>query len=244
MAHLLNGDCLAEVLSKTTLKGNLFVCRECLIEGDTETLPLESFWTKRASFLEISYAEYHKKTITEFEKLATASEKTEICLWFENDLFCQVNLWFSIWYLSKIQQFTFYRIFPTNEKQAFDGFSKATYSDLELAFDERVKLKNSDIELAQNLWIAYSQNNVQSLKELAQTPTSCFRFLPDVCQVHIERSAPTFRVEAIIKMLISENDNNFYKVFEKFSQQYPIYGFGDLQLKRIYDSVLKNGYDL
>ena len=114
--HILNGDCLAEQLRQTEIKPNYIICRECLIEGEVNSADLGHFWRLRSKFIsetyKISTEEYVKTSLSEFEKINTMEEGAEVCLWFENDLFCQINMWFIISLLSLQPKLNIYRIFP------------------------------------------------------------------------------------------------------------------------------------
>ena len=93
--HILNGDCLAEQLRNTKINQDFIICRECLIDGKVVANSLAAFWAIRAKFITESYnasiEEYYENTVNELEKLKTLPDGSEVCLWFENDLFCQIN---------------------------------------------------------------------------------------------------------------------------------------------------------
>ncbi|ROH96054.1 hypothetical protein EGI05_16215 [Chryseobacterium daecheongense] len=44
--HILNGDCLAEQLKETSIKGGVIICREALISGDIKANSLEDLEIK------------------------------------------------------------------------------------------------------------------------------------------------------------------------------------------------------
>ena len=94
--HILAGDYLAESFQQNDIEGEIVVCRECLIEGETDARSLEEFWQLRAKFFEKTYGEnnYHGKTVCEFEKINHITANDEVNLWFGNELFCQTNMWF------------------------------------------------------------------------------------------------------------------------------------------------------
>lgn len=91
--HILNGDAL-KVQFPEVLKGNIIVARECLI-GDVQGKNLEQFFHTRAQFIsnfeDYNYDDYFQDTVSEFEKIRAIPENAVINLWFEDDLFCQVN---------------------------------------------------------------------------------------------------------------------------------------------------------
>jgi hypothetical protein len=76
----------------------------------------------------VSTEDYLNKTVTEFEKLNHLPDHSEVCLWFENDLFCQANMWFVISILANQPTLKIFRIFPVIENKAdlWKGFGVAT----------------------------------------------------------------------------------------------------------------------
>ena len=94
--HILNGDSLACSFPETKINGEMIVVREGLIDGDLSGDTLPYFWQSRAKYMGLAEAEYHNNVVKEFEKIMNAPDNSEFNLWFEYDLFCQVNMWFVI----------------------------------------------------------------------------------------------------------------------------------------------------
>ena len=244
--HLLNGDCLKEQLRQTAINQDFIVCREALIDGNVQANTLDEFWKIRANFIVNSYnasnEDYFDKTVKEFEKLTTLPENSEVCLWFENDLFCQTNMWFVLSLLSKQANLQVFRVFPvTEDKELWKGFGNANTENLEKAYSSKVSFKKQDIELGVHLWKAYQKSDFKQLNKLSKTTSGCFEHLEEVCQAHIDRF-PTDnslgRPEKVIKQMLQSKPTNFQEVFQKFSEKEGIYGFGDLQVKRIYERLM------
>src|SRR6188768_902786 len=104
--HLLNGDALIEKIQGANITGEVIICRECLIEGETLAGSLEEFCKARSKFISRTYSvtidSYFEKCVFEFEKILNLQTNSEVNLWFENDLFCQVNMWFILSLISKV----------------------------------------------------------------------------------------------------------------------------------------------
>lgn len=247
--HILNGDCLAQQLKKTIINQNFIVCRECLIDGDLKADNLNDFWKLRAQFIASDYQtklkEYYTKTVKEFERLSQLPENSEICLWFENDLFCQANMWFVISLIHNQPSLNVYRVFPVvkHSQDIWKGFGKATAQDLENAYQTKIKFTQDDLILGKNLWLAYQNSDFKALKRLSKVPSLCFQYLEEVCKAHIERF-PTdnslSRPDRVVKEILNKHSTNFKDVFIEFSKREGIFGFGDLQLKSIYDKQFNN----
>ena len=238
MFHITNGDFLAADLKKTSIEGEIIVCREALVSGNLKADSLEEFWKIRAQSIaedyNISPESYYEKSVSEFEKILNIPEGSEINLWFEDDLFCQVNLWFCVSLISKIKNLKLCRIFPKkNIENPWEGFANADKFDLEKSLESKVLFNEDDIELAEKLWNAYQNNDVNSLKQLSENPSNCFHFLNEVIDAYININPEDF-----IKNQIKNGSIDFDSIFKKFHDELGIFGFGDLQVRMIYEKVL------
>jgi Domain of unknown function (DUF1835) len=245
--HIFNGDCLAEQLRQIKIDQKTIICRECLVDGDVNADTIGDFWTTRTKYFADAYQVtpemFFDKTISEFEKLNGLPNDSEVCLWFEDDLFCQVNMWFVISQLSKHSNIKIYRVFPVtdNSEDIWKGFSISDAGKLQQALSEKVEFSAQEIELTNNLWNAYRENNFDRLRLLSKTTSYCFRFLEEVCRAHIDRypsNNELSRPDNIIREIIQTKSKNFKTVFLEFSKRAGIYGFTDLQVKRIYDRYI------
>ncbi len=245
--HILNGDCLASQLMTTSINQNFIVCRESLIEGEVLSDNLSDFWKIRATYIANTHcctpAEYYSQTVTEIEKVMSLPEKSEVCLWFENDLFCQTNLWFIISLLSDYPTLSIYRIFPLikSNDDLWSGFGSATAEDLEQAFRAKVLFSPEDINLGKNLWVSYQKNDLERLMAYSRVKSNCFEYLEEICQAHAERF-PTDntpgRPERVLKEIIATKSNDFNTVFSEFCHREGIYGMGDTQIKSLFDKLM------
>ncbi|MFT5917401.1 MAG: hypothetical protein ACJAWV_001727 [Flammeovirgaceae bacterium] len=154
--HILNGDSLKQQFPKS-IRGELIVARECLVDGNVKGSNLAELFDSRAQFISQHYdgfsqQDYYENTVPEFTKMQTIASESEICLWFEDDLFCQVNLWFVL-HLLRIsgQENPISLVRPRIHTQY--GFGGLSESELISIYENRVLLKQID-ELAK-LWLFY-----------------------------------------------------------------------------------------
>ncbi len=234
--HVLAGDALAEDFKNGAIEGEIIVCRECLVEGDVKAANLEDFWQTRARFITDSYggneADYFQKVVSEFEKLKNlASPEAEINLWFEYELFCQINLWFCLYFL-QASKAKIYRVAPVVREDAeiWKGFGSLTTEDLEKCFAERVELTGKDIRLGADLWKAYQNADYETLERLSETESQCFPYLKEVCRAEIEKNS---RPRKVLQGIIADGKTDLAEIFPEFSARAGVYGFGDLQVQRI-----------
>lgn len=238
--HVLAGDSLVEPFKNTNFKGEIVVCRECLIDGELKAKNLEEFWRARERFLSKTYPKepnfYEENVKREFEKLAENKDEDEINLWFEYELFCRVNMWFCLSFLSEAKS-DIYIVYPIikEEKDLWKGFGALNEKDLKISFENRIKLNDEDILLGKHLWEAFQNKDFTTLQKLGKTESESFPKLKEVCKAASEIETRPKKTLQMISAAFGELE--FGKVFQKFNETEDIYGFGDLQVKKIYDQI-------
>ncbi len=244
--HILNGDCLAMQLAETAISGEVIICRECIIEGPLSPFIDEKFWHRRSEFIGLAYDEteegYNDKVRSQFNLIANLPNDAEVNLWFEDDLFCQANLWLILHLLhQQDHKGAVYRVFPVIPQSVdhWQGFGTSTGAALEQALAQRVLFTIADMAFGEAIWQTYSTSNFEELVKLSHADTKLFNRLPEVVQAHIERFYHPSRPIKAIKDIIAEGKNTFKEVFPEFTRRQGIYGFGDLQVKWLYDGVVE-----
>ena len=236
-AHILNGDSLAHEFS---IPGEIIVARECLIEGPVNTNSIDTFWSIRATYLSNSYREnelqYFRDVKAEFEKLRSLKSVSAINLWFEHDLFCQVNMWFVINYLSENKiDLPLHRVMPPSDMQnIWSGFGRMKKTDLENCYRSRIKFSTIDVQLGLDLWDAYRKENLQTLKDLSSKSSSCYPKLKDAVEAHIQRfPSHSGRPKNRLREILRSGKTDFSEIFSEFSKTEGVYGFGDAQIRNM-----------
>ncbi len=237
--HVLPGDSLVEMFGKIGLEGDVVVCRECFIDGDLKAESLEEFWQIREEFLRNSYGDkesgYTKNVTDEFIRLWNLSDGNKVNLWFERELFCQVNLWFCLWILRNTEP-EFFAVYPKIKSgdDRWTGFSALSEEDLKESFEMRVKISNDDVFLGAELWEAFQARDFEKLLELGDAESEAFPTLKEVCEAAAEIDT---RPKETLRKIIEEGKSDFRVAFQEFCKAEAIYGFGDLQVKKIYDTL-------
>jgi hypothetical protein len=241
--HILNGDALKEQFPDS-FNGELIVTRECLVDGDVSADSLDRLFELRAEYLSNTYDSeidfYHQEVIPEFNKIISLPEHSVIYLWFEDDLFCQVNLWF-VSHL--IQNFTtlsqVFLVRPHTDIQY--GFGGLNSDGLENAFKSKIRLSVDDVKLFSSLWELYQGQNHTKILELAVKHSERFPFLVDAAKANLERfpsdGSPGRPVQTLLDIMKETGSDEFGPVFREFHKRESIYGFGDLQVKRLFDEL-------
>src|SRR5829696_4841574 len=164
--NILNGDSLAHSFPNAGIEGDIIVVREALVDGDLSGDNLNDFWRSRAKYHGSTEADYHNGVAKEFEKIITAPDNTEFNLWFEYDLFCQVNMWFVISIINSLSiKKKVYAVYTSHldrtSKHFWNGFGPANSSELTICFAKRIPLNDIDLQLGQDLWTAYKSGNLE-----------------------------------------------------------------------------------
>ena len=154
--NVLNGDSLAYSFPDAKIEGGVIVVREGLIDGDLSGNNLNEFWQSRANYMGLTEAEYHNNVVNEFAKIVAAPDGSEFNLWFEYDLFCQVNMWFTISIINSLpikkKVFAVYTSYlDKTNKQFWNGFGLANSDELKVCYANKIPLSEADINLAKEL---------------------------------------------------------------------------------------------
>lgn len=239
--HILNGDALKEQFPKDQIPGELLVARECLIDGPTYAGSLQEFFKIRAQFIEDAYGESdYSSTLEELTKINTISS-CEVNLWFEEDLFCQTNLWFisSLLYLKNVKVFL---VMPKDSLRY--GFGGLNNDQLNSAFSDRKVLTQINVNQFALLWFAYRKNHIERLLKLGVQMHSDFPFVMRAIEAHFDRlpvdGQPGKPEQIILDIIKEKSTQDFEVVFHEFCERAPIYGYGDLQVKMIFDRVINS----
>ena len=246
--NILNGDSLAHSFPDAKIEGDIIVVREALMDGDLSGDNLNDFWRSRAKYHGSTEAAFHSSVTKEFEKIINAPDNTEFNLWFEYDLFCQVNMWFVISIINSLSiKKKVYAVYTSyldgNDKQFWNGFGQATSRELKICFAERIPLNDNDLQFGQDLWAAYKRDNLEELIRLAKIQSPAFPYVQEVVKAHVERfpkDGTKGRPERVLEEITKNISTNFHEVFKEFWNRQSIYGFGDTQLKKLYDKVMNN----
>lgn len=246
--HILNGDSLAYSFPDSQIEGEVIVVREALIDGDLSGSSLQEFWNSRAKYIGSTETEYHNNVVKEFELIMNAAPDSAFNLWFEYDLFCQVNMWFVVSVIKSLaikkKVFAVYTSYlDKTSKHFWNGFGPANSHELQICYANRIPLSENDIDLGQQLWQTYKNGNLEELTTLSKQQSSAFPYLSEVVKAHVDRfplDGTKGRPEKVIEDIIKNTSTDFPKVLKEFWKRESIYGFGDVQLKTLYDKVMQS----
>lgn len=242
--HILNGDSTLPILEKSGIKGDVVVWRELLCEGPLhKEVGSDDFWINRYAYFQdeigVSRIEYYDKTIKEIVKLEDVSGYNEVVLWFEFDLFCQVNLLALCSYLldNYVKKTNYYLICTgkIEGEKRLQSLSDFSPSDFKTLFENKITLSKASLEFAKESWNIYVENDSNKLKRFDFNQNSKFQYLQLAMNQHFNR-LPTEnglnQIENKIIEIINSNlfsENEIVRKLLIWQQNETVYGFGDLQ---------------
>ena len=249
--HILNGDATLHGFNQTGLDGDVMVWREVLSEGPLEeNISSGSFWKARSKWIGETLHEpaegYQHKMIDELGKLNQSY--TEINLWFEFDLHCQVNLLGMMRLLNQKTDMSapaVYLICPCDYPgmEDFRGMGELNGDQLEDLYDGRERLSDWEFELATEAWNLYVAGDAAELEQWLNENSfwGVLHLLKPALQAHLKR----LRINADGLNYIEETLLNIYnngaktrpEVYQKFWFTEKAYGMGDSEIDIYLDGL-------
>ncbi len=242
--HILNGDALLSHLPDG-IDGELLVARFCMVDGPVLGDTVTAIIKTRADFMQLAYKVnpqvYADYAIALCSKIEHMPSESKVYLWFEEDLFCQVNWWYCMFLLEQYtSHLNLFFVLPMPEyRYSFGAMSKQQLLD---AYKAAKPITNKDTFIINALWRAYQHNNFTKLQELGAQLEVNYPFVIKAVQAHLERQErPNYLgkpKETLVSIIQDLNTEQFGPIFYEFCKRLPYYGFGDLQVKRLYNQLL------
>lgn len=251
--HITNGDSTTQLLHKLNTSGTVITWREMLSEGKTITdVGSESFWKTRFDFLHNSYKVTKKTfidlTLKEYRNLCKQKQQDEIVLWFEHDLFCQINMLAVISWLKRFRKdrkISLVQADKVSKSGKLKGLSELTENQLNKSYNNRIELSLDDIEYADYIWQLYCSDSPLRLETVHKfNPMSPFVYLEKAVKAHLLRF-PSIdnglnKVENHILATAAESDfKNKKQLITNLIKNQEVYGFGDVQYLHKLDELKK-----
>ncbi len=245
LLHITNGDHFTEKLESLKLKGDIITWREMLCEGQTLTsVGSESFWKMRFDFLhknyKVSKSWFIEKTLKEYRSLCNHKQEDEIVLWFDYDLFCQVNMIAVLSWLKTHRKYAHISLVCSGKEDDTDAMYSLNQLDddqLLKLYKNKVELTQDDIEYADYVWQLYCSDNPIRLENLSDYSEFQFDYLSNAIQAHLHRFPS-------IKNGLNEMENNILRLAQDkkpadrttflsdILENQGFLGFGDSQYER------------
>ncbi|MBA2680570.1 MAG: DUF1835 domain-containing protein [Ktedonobacteraceae bacterium] len=227
MLHITNGDSAAETLKQSGLQGITLAWRDILHEGPTPAgFSLEQMSELRARFIvsqgwgtyDDIRAAFHKRDAI----LATFHTHEEVILWFEHDLYDQLQLIQILdWFSQQNQPQTKLSLICINAFPGinnFSGLGQLNPEQMRSLFPMRRALTRDDLERGKAAWQAYCSPDPTAITTLVQQNTSTLPFLQAAFRRHLEQFPHSIdglaRSERQILEAIAEGNTTPSEVFQ------------------------------
>ena len=250
LLHITNGDSFTERLQTLPLKGDIITWREMLCEGKTlSTVGSESFWKTRFEFLnknyKVSKSWFVEKTLKEYRSLCNHKQQEQIVLWFEYDLFCQVNMLAVLSWLKMHRRHAEISLVCSGKEDESDklyALNELSDDKLVSLYENRTILSQNDLEYADYVWQLYCSDNPIRLENLSDYKNYQFDYLSDAIKVHLQRF-PSIKnglngVENhILNLAVQEKPKTRKEFLSQILSNQGFHGFGDTQYNRVLSTM-------
>ena len=184
MLHVTNGDIVREQVEQAGLAGAAVAWNDVLHEGPVPAgLSVEQLRDVRARFIGASGWAREEDARRELERRdgALAAEHDRVVLWFEADLYDQLQL---IEVLDRLARDPVEAV----SLVGVDGYlTDHTPSELADLFAGRPAVTDAQLELASQAWAAFRSPDPTAIELLLETDTSPLPFLADALRRHLEQ---------------------------------------------------------
>ncbi len=195
LLHITNGDAFTQRLSTLNHKGDIITWREMLCEGKTLTnVGSENFWKTRFEFLnknyKVSKSWFIEKTLKEYRSLCNHKQQDTIVLWFEYDLFCQINMLAVLSWLKANRKYANISLVCSGKEDSTDKLftlNELSSEQLQKLYNNRVVLTQDDIEYADYIWQLYCSDNPMRLENIKDFKNYQFDYLAAAISSHLQR---------------------------------------------------------
>ncbi|MDH3711244.1 MAG: hypothetical protein OER04_15220 [Cyclobacteriaceae bacterium] len=251
--HVLNGEGTAVNFRQSGIPGDLVVWNEALCTGPVRgDICFPSFWKMRAHYFDqeissvaptVNAKKYREIMIPELHKLEAISSYQRVTLWFENDLFCQINLMGVIaWMSQKTLQSTQVHLICINEFPAipdFRGLGQFSPHQFQQIISLSKLLTDDDLHRAQDVWSIYSSQQPHELALLSPSPA--FPYWERARELYFSRFPSVFNGLGALQQRILEMLKNGPKKANSLIRELLLsqgdWGLGDLQYLEILNSL-------
>lgn len=193
MLHITNGDCAAGVMRQAGIAGEILTWRDVLHEGPVPAgLPLEQLSEARARFIaDCGWAEPDEVSLSFRERdaaLANFRAHEEVILWFEHDLYDQLQLlqlldWFSA------QDLGATRLDLICIDEYLGTLTPERMAELPRG---KVPVSAGQFQLARRAWSAFRAADPSAWAALLHEDTSALPFLEGAVLRHLEQYPSSF----------------------------------------------------
>ena len=191
MLHVLNGDETRTAFEAAGLAGDVLVWRDILVEGpvtpDGDAVPaLDARLSFLAERLAIDRETYARGAREQASALEASRGHDEVVLWFEQDLFCAVNLWRLLdWFARRPPAPRLSLVYPsTDEIKGLGALEPSRFAGL---FAARTPVTDEMLALGCRAWAAYASADPLDTAPLVDRDDAALPFVRSAFRCHLGR---------------------------------------------------------
>ena len=246
--HILNGDSTLSKFQNSGINGDTYVWNEVLSDGPVDQgFASQSFWDKREKFMskefELTEGQYFEKGQKPFEKMANNIQQyDEIVLWFEYDLFCQINMIALMHWLGNIHDLRNVSLIcagKIDDSGRLYGLGEIDTKSYPQLYENRLKLGSREFSYATDVYETFCSDSPDDLFTFVLMPFAELPYLPQALESHFRRfpgkQSGLTEIELQLIRFIQEGENDKRRLVGKMLRWQKHHGFGDLQ----YFNILK-----
>jgi len=238
MLHLLNGDSTRAIFARAGLGGDVLVWRDILVEGpvaveDYVVPALDARGAFLAERLGIDREDYARGAREQAAGLDAAKDHDEVVLWFEQDLFCAVNLWRLLDWFARHPVPRLSLVYPSLDDAR--GLGAVGSERLAAWFAERVPVSETMLALGQRAWAAYAGPDPLDTAPLVDRDDEALPFVRSAFRCHLGRFPSVANglneVETATLAVVRRGPRDFGELFREVSEHPRVrrHGMGDIQ---------------
>ena len=243
MLHITNGDSAGALIEQSGLAGAVLPWRDVLHDGPVPAgLSLDELRSVRARFLADSgwgsFARVHENFTQRDSALAESDDHDETVLWFEHDLYDQLQLIQLLdWFAPNGQGATKLSMvcigsFPGIER--FTGLGKLTPTQIVSLFSQRRPITTKQFDHGSRAWEAFRSPDPTAIQPLIGPGTGDLPFLAPALFRHLEQfpaaNDGVARTERQILHAVAEGATSPIEVFKADQAQEDAPFMGDWQV--------------
>ena len=227
---------MQDSFSQSGIPGIVAIWREALCTGPTSYRIGTTEWlSERMQHLSVlDSAEQGQHRLEGELQIIQSFRGDEVVLWFEYDLFCQINMFAALAFLFQLDysgQVTLVCAGRTGDAWLTLGqFDKAMW---QAGFNRRWSLQGRDLEFANQCWSAYCSDDHAGLSHFATQESSVFPYLALAIRNHFlrfpSRSTGLTEYEISLLEILSQNPLPLQKYLRRIFEAHHLIGYGDLQ---------------
>ena len=238
MLHVLNGDSTRTVFERAGLAGDVMVWRDILVEGpvsvEGDAVPaLEARLPFLAERLGIDPEDYARGAREQSVALEAAKGHDEVVLWFEQDLFCAVNLWRLLDWFVRHPVARLSLVYPSLDDAR--GLGAVPPERLAAWFAERTPVSDAMLARGRRAWAAYAGSDPFDTAPLVDHDDDALPFVRSAFRCHLGRFPSVANglneVETATLAVLRRGPRDFGPLFRDVSAHPRVrrHGMGDVQ---------------